>query len=76
MNVATISATNVTSATINEILQMVSVVADGLSSPFMAAIISFMEAKVSSANSLHNTHFPVFFGGIQSPKATFLPDPR
>lgn len=70
------SATNVTSATINEVLQMVSVVADGLSSPFMAAIISFMEAKVSSANTPHNTHFPVFLGGLQSPTATFLPDPR
>ena len=65
MNVATMSAANVTSETSKEILQMVSVVADGLSSPLMAAIISFMEAKVPSPNALHNTHFRVFFGGIQ-----------
>lgn len=76
MNVATISAMNVTNETIKEIRQMVSVVFDGLSSPFMAAIISFMEAKMYSAIPPRNTHLWVFSGVSTPPRATFLPDPR
>ncbi|HMC98268.1 MAG TPA: hypothetical protein VKG92_11470, partial [Flavobacteriales bacterium] len=73
MNVVAISVMNVMTETVNEILQTASVLADGFSSPFRAAINVLMEAKVTSPMSPHNTRNPVFFGGIEASTPFFYP---